>query len=218
MIITIDGPAGAGKSTVARVLARSLGFEFLDTGAMYRAVALAALQAAVSLRDETALAAFVPTVTLAMSDGKVVVNGTDVTDAIRTHAAGDASSLVATSPAVRERLVGLQRAAAQGRDMVCEGRDQGTVVFPDATCKFFLTANAEERARRRQRELTARGEAIDFDTLVETIRRRDLQDATRAVGPMKAALDAVAIDSTGLSTEQVVQRMEREFQCRRPSK
>jgi cytidylate kinase len=217
MIITIDGPAGAGKSTVARALARRLGFEFLDTGAMYRAVALAAIRANVSLRDETALASFVHAVSLEMPAGKVMLNGADVSGEIRTQAVTDASSLVAMSAAVRGRLVDLQRATAAGRDIVCEGRDQGTVVFPDATCKFFLTADAEERARRRQRELAARGESIDLDTLVETIRRRDRQDATRTVGPMRAASDAIAIDSTGLSTEQVMQRMEKEFQCRRPT-
>ncbi len=214
MIITIDGPAGAGKSTVAGDLAKLLGFEFLDTGAMYRAVALAALRANVSLRDETALTAFVHTIHLEMPQGKVLLNGADVTADLHTHAAGDAASLVATSPAVRERLVQLQRAIAADRDMVCEGRDQGTVVFPDAACKFFLTAAAEERARRRQRQLAARGETVDLDALVETIRRRDHQDATRAVGPMRAAPDAVVIDSTGLSSAQVVARMEAEVRCR----
>jgi cytidylate kinase len=214
MIITIDGPAGAGKSTAARALAKRLGIEFLDTGAMYRAVALAALRAGVPLRDETALRSFVQAVALEMPPGKVLLNGNDVSADLRTQEVSAASSLVATSPAVRERLVYLQRASAEGRSLVCEGRDQGTVVFPDATCKFFLTADAEERARRRQRELTARGETVNLDELIETIRRRDRQDATRAAGPMREAGDAVVIDSTGLSTEQVVARMETEVQWR----
>jgi CMP/dCMP kinase len=214
MIITIDGPAGAGKSTVARTLAKRLGFEFLDTGAMYRAVALAAIRAKVSLQDEDALRGFVGGVTLEMPPENVLLNGMDVSAEIRTQAVSDAASLVATSPAVRERLVHLQRVIAEGRDIVCEGRDQGTVVFPQATCKFFLTADAEERARRRQQELAGRGEARDLSTLAEMMRRRDNQDATRPVGPMKVPPDAILIDSTGLSVEQVVQRMEAEVRSR----
>lgn len=208
MIITIDGPAGAGKSTAARMLARRLSFEFLDTGAMYRAVALSALRAGIELRDEPALARFVRGVSLEMPAGLVLLDGADVSVAIRSQAVSDAASLVATSPAVREHLVHLQRIIAADRNIVCEGRDQGTVVFPDATCKFFLIADAEERARRRHRDLAVRGEAIDPATLMETLRRRDRQDATRPVGPMKAADDAIEIDSTGLSSEQVVERME----------
>jgi cytidylate kinase len=214
MIITIDGPAGAGKSTAARALAKHLGFEFLDTGAMYRAVALAALRANISLRDEEALRAFVQGLTLEMPAGKVILNGMDVTAEIRTQAVSEASSLAAISPAVRQRLVDLQRVIAEGRNIVCEGRDQGTVVFPEATCKFFLTANAEERARRRQRELAARSEPPDLVALVEAMHRRDQQDATRPVGPMRAAADAIVIDSTGLSVEQVVHRMEAEVRSR----
>jgi cytidylate kinase len=208
MIITIDGPAGAGKSTAARMLARRLGFEFLDTGAMYRAVALSALRAGIELRDEQALSRFVCGVSLEMHPDQVLLDGVDVSVAIRSQAVSEAASLVATSPSVREHLVRLQRIIATGRSIVCEGRDQGTVVFPDATCKFFLIADAEERARRRQRDLAVRGAAIDPAALVETIRRRDRQDATRAVGPMKSADDAIVIDSTCLSSEQVVERME----------
>jgi cytidylate kinase len=214
MIITIDGPAGAGKSTAARALARRLGFEFLDTGAMYRAVALAALRAQIALRDEEALGAFVGGLALDMSPGKVVLNGTDVSAEIRTQAVSEASSLAATSPAVRQRMVELQRLMAVGRDIVCEGRDQGTVVFPEASCKFFLTADAEERARRRQRELAARGETPDLAALVQMIRSRDMQDATRLVAPMRAASDAIVIDCTSLTIEQVVQRMEAEVRLR----
>jgi cytidylate kinase len=214
MIITIDGPAGAGKSTAARRLAERLGFAFLDTGAMYRAVALAALRAGVSLEDEDGLSALVQGLTLEMPPGRVVLNGADVSAAIRTQEVSDASSLVARSPTVRRRLVHLQRVIAGGRNMVCEGRDQGTVVFPDATCKFFLTADAEVRARRRRRELVARGEAPDLPALVEAIRRRDQQDATRPVGPMQVPADAILLNSTSLSAEQVVQRMEAEVRSR----
>jgi cytidylate kinase len=183
---------------------------------MYRAVALAALRADVSLGDEVALRAFMPTVTLEMPPGRVLLNGQDVSGAIRTQEVSAAASRVALSPAVRARLVELQRAIVAGRNIVCEGRDQGTVVFPDATCKFFLTAGADERARRRQRELAERGEEHDLPALAEAIRHRDRQDATRAVGPMRPAADAIVIDSTGLTPDEVVGRMETEVRCRRP--
>jgi cytidylate kinase len=175
---------------------------------MYRAVALAALRGGIDLRDEQALSRLVPGVSLEMPGDQVLLDGVDVSVAIRTQPVSEAASLVATSPAVRQHLVHLQQVIATGRNIVCEGRDQGTVVFPDATCKFFLIANAEERARRRHHDLAVRGVAIDPAALVEALRRRDRQDETRAVGPMKAADDAVVIDSTGLSSEQVVDRME----------
>src|SRR5438067_1380445 len=141
MIVTIDGPAGAGKSSAARMLAQRLGFEFLDTGAMYRAVALAALRAGLDLHDQAGLTRLLTTLTLDMPPGRVLLNGEDVTTAIRTGAVTAATSPVADSPAVRRHLVALQRAVAAGRDVVCEGRDQGTVVFPEAACKFFLKAD-----------------------------------------------------------------------------
>src|SRR5437764_11791128 len=163
MIITIDGPAGAGKSSAARALARRLGFEFLDTGAMYRAVTLAALRARIDLGDQEALAGLLTGLRLEMPPGRVVLNGEDVAGLIRTAEITAASGPIASSPVVRRRLVGLQREAARGRDMVCEGRDQGTVVFPDAACKFYLDADPPERARRRHREMLARGEAITLE-------------------------------------------------------
>ncbi len=145
MIITIDGPGGAGKSTAARELARRLGFEFLDTGAMYRAVTLAALRAGLDLRDQDALAHLMNGLRLDMPPGQVLLGGEDVSDQLRTHEVTQASGLVADSPVVRRRLGEMQRAVAAGRCMVCEGRDQGTIVFPDAFCKFFLSAAPEER-------------------------------------------------------------------------
>src|SRR5262245_18143357 len=141
MIVTIDGPAGSGKSSAARMLAGRLGFEYLDTGAMYRAVTLAALRAGLDLRDQEALARLLDGLVLDMPPGRVILGGEDVSGAIRTAEVTEASKPVADIPVVRRRLVGMQRTIAAGRDMVCEGRDQGTLVFPDAACKFFLVAD-----------------------------------------------------------------------------
>jgi cytidylate kinase len=218
MIVTIDGPAGAGKSSAARGLAQRLGFEFLDTGAMYRAVTLAALRAGLDLRDEGALARLVAGLNLEMPPGRVVLDGEDVTVLIRTAEVTAASAAVADSPAVRRRLVELQRAAAAGQDMVSEGRDQGTVVFPDAACKFFLTADPVERARRRQREMEERGEAVEPAVLRQALEDRDRRDAARDLAPMRPAADALVLDSTHLRLDQVVDRLEAEVRRRRPDR
>jgi cytidylate kinase len=210
MIVTIDGPAGAGKSSAARALAQRLGFEFLDTGATYRAVALAALRAGLDLHDQDALARLLTTLVIEMPPGRVLLNGEDVTAAIRAPDVTAATSPVADSKAVRQHLARLQRAVAAGRDMVCEGRDQGTVVFPDAACKFFLKADPAERARRRQREMAARGEAVEFDAVLRAQEERDRRDAARDLAPMVPAADAVVLDSTHLGLAQVVDLMERE--------
>ena len=215
MIITIDGPAGAGKSSAARTLAHRLGFEFLDTGAMYRAVALVALRAGINLREEPALAALVEALRLEMPPGgRVLLDGVDVTEQIRTSAVTAATGAVADSPAVRRRLAQMQRDIAAGRNMVCEGRDQGTIVFPDAECKFFLFADPLERACRRQREMEARGEPIGLEQLLREQEIRDQRDAARDLAPMKPADDAVLLDSTRLGPEQVVQAMEAQVQRR----
>jgi cytidylate kinase len=215
MIVTIDGPAGAGKSSAARLLASRLGFDYLDTGAMYRAVTLAGLRAGIDLRDQAALAELLAGLRLEMPPGRVLLNGEDVTAAIRTAEVTAASAPVADSPVVRRRLVELQRQLAQGRDIVCEGRDQGTLVFPDAACKFFLTADPVERARRRQREMLARGEAVDLAELLRAQEARDRRDAARDLAPMVPAPDAIHLDSTHLTLEQVVDRMEEEVRrCR----
>ena len=214
MIVTIDGPAGAGKSSAAKELARRLGFEYLDTGAMYRAVTLAALRAGINLRDPAAVETVLSGLALAMPPGKVVLNGEDITPLIRTAEVTAASGPIADNHAVRRRLVDLQRAIAAGRDMVCEGRDQGTIVFPDAACKFFLVADPEERARRRQRELEARHEPVDFAALLAAILERDRRDAARDIAPMRPADDAILLDTTRLSLDEVVDRMETECRCR----
>jgi cytidylate kinase len=210
MIVTIDGPAGAGKSSAARALAQRLGFEFLDTGAMYRTVALAALRAGLDLHDQEGLSRLLGTLVLAMPPGHVLLNGEDVTAAIRTPEVTKATGPVADSKVVRRYLVGLQRALAAGRDMVCEGRDQGTVVFPDAARKFFLKADPVERARRRQREMAARGEAVEFDAVLRAQEERDRRDAARDLAPMVPAADAILLDSTHLNPVQVVDLMESE--------
>jgi len=214
MIVTIDGPAGAGKSSAARALARRLGFDYLDTGAMYRVVTLAALRAGADLRDQEALARVLDAMRLEMPPGRVLLDGEDVSERIRTAEVTAASGAVADSPVVRRRLVAMQQAQARGRSLVSEGRDQGTVVFPDAACKFFLSAALEERARRRGAELAARAEAVAPDVLVAQIDARDRRDAARDLAPMRPAADAVILDSTGLTLEQVVDRMEAEVRRR----
>ncbi|HKB36927.1 MAG TPA: (d)CMP kinase [Gemmataceae bacterium] len=208
MIITIDGPAGSGKSSAARALAVRLGFRFLDTGAMYRAVTLAALRARIDLHDQDALSRLLDGLRLEMPPGQVILNGEDVTTQIRTREVTDASRPIADSRVVRERLVWMQRELARGRDIVCEGRDQGTVVFPDAACKFFLGADPVERARRRQREMQARGETAELDEVLRAQQERDARDAARDLGPMIPAEDAVRLDSTALTLDEVVERME----------
>jgi len=208
MIVTIDGPAGAGKSSAARELARRLGFEFLDTGATYRAVTFAALRAGIDLHDRATVAALLPALKIDMPPGRVLLNGEDVTTAIRAGAVTAASGPIADNPAVRRRLVDLQRAIALGRDVVSEGRDQGTVVFPHAACKFFLIADPTERARRRQRQMEARGERLDLPAILQAQEIRDRRDAERDLAPMKPAPDAIVLDSTNQSLEQVVDQME----------
>ena len=218
MIVTIDGPAGAGKSSAARLLAQRLGFDFLDTGAMYRAVTLAAIRTGISVADESELARLLDAMQLEMPAARVLLNGEDVTTAIRTPEVTHASAAIADSPLVRRRLVGWQREIAAGRDMVTEGRDQGTIVFPDAACKFFLVADADERARRRHRELVSRGENIALEAVLEAQRLRDARDAARDIAPMVPAADAITLDATALSLDQVIATMEQEVRRRMVSK
>jgi cytidylate kinase len=214
MIVTIDGPAGAGKSSAARALAHRLGFEFLDTGAMYRAVTLASLRADIDPRDPQALTALLDRIRLEMPPGKVLLDGEDVSAAIRTPEVTAASGAIADSPVVRTRLVGWQRRLADERNMVTEGRDQGTVVFPQAACKFFLTADPVARARRRQQEMAARGQTVDLEELLRAISERDRRDAARDLAPMVPAGDAVVFDTTPFTLEQVVDWLEAEVRRR----
>jgi CMP/dCMP kinase len=210
MIITIDGPAGSGKSSAAKGLAHRIGFEVLDTGAMYRAVALAAIQADLNESDPTALDQLLKRTRIDMPAGRVLLNGTDVAGAIRTPRVSAAASRLAVVPAVRQFLAARQRAIAEGRNMVCEGRDQGTAVFPDAVCKFFLKAERTERAHRRWRELQQRGEEIRLEAVLAEQEARDQRDAGRDLAPMIPAADAIVIDTTNMTVERVVDRLERE--------
>ncbi len=208
MIVTIDGPAGAGKSSAARELARRLGFRFLDTGAMYRAVTLAARERGCDLADSEQLAQTAGEICVELIDNRVFLDGRDVTSAIRKF---DISTLIhyaADNAAVREQLVLWQRAAAQGSNVVTEGRDQGTVVFPDAECKIFLVADEVERARRRHLDLLGRGEEIPFEEVLANQRLRDERDQSRTVGALRKADDAIEVSTDGLSPDEVVGKLE----------
>ena len=198
MIVTLDGPAGAGKSSVAKALARRLGFRFLDTGAMYRSVALAAVERQLEWDEPERLVELTRGLQVELRGARVLLNDVDVTDAIRTLAITAVTHYAANNPGVREILVGWQRHAAGGDDIVAEGRDQGTVVFPHAECKIYLTASPEERARRRQGDLAARGETISFEEILARQNERDARDASRRVGPLVPATDAVIVSTDGL--------------------
>lgn len=203
MIVTIDGPAGTGKSTVAKRLAERLGFEFLNTGAMYRAVAFACLQRELDLADQTLVEEVAKDLDILFSQNRLLLSGVDVTDAIRTQVVTQSASIVAANPAVRRQLVQLQQLVGQKADLVTEGRDQGTVVFPAAECKFFLTASPEERARRRQRELEEKGELVSLEDLLEQQEERDRRDESRACSPLQPASDALLIDTTEMTLDEV---------------
>jgi len=222
MIIAIDGPAGSGKSTVAKLVAQRLGFHYLDTGAMYRAVAVSAQRHGVGLDDGLGLAELAGREEIVFEHvgtealpSRVLIGGADVTAEIRTPWADGAVSQVARLSQVRDAMVAQQRHLGESGDIVVEGRDIGTVVFPDAGLKVFLTASPEERARRRATQQSALGHVVDQSAVHEAIVKRDEADSTRAVSPLVAASDAVQLDTTGLSIEQVVGRIAELAEARR---
>jgi len=209
IVVAIDGPAGAGKSTASRALAQRLGFGYVDTGAMYRAVGVLAAERGLALDDDAALGRLVAALSFELRDGgtALVVDGRDVSAAIRRADAGELASRVSTRPVVRERLVALQRALGEAGGVVMEGRDIGTVVFPDAPVKLYLTAAPAERARRRAAELRARGEQVDEAALAADLAARDRRDSGREHAPLRPASDARLIDTTHLGLDEVVERM-----------
>jgi CMP/dCMP kinase len=210
IVVAIDGPAGAGKSTASRALAQRLGYGYVDTGAMYRAVGVLAAERGVAFEDDDALERLVTGLSFELRDGgtTLAVDGREVSAAIRRADAGELASRVSTRPAVRSRLVALQRALGASGGVVMEGRDIGTVVFPDAPVKLYLIASPAERARRRAAELRARGEQVDEAALAADLTARDRRDSERAHSPLRPASDARLIDTTHLSLDEVVDRME----------
>jgi cytidylate kinase len=211
LVVAIDGPAGAGKSTTARMLAARLGYDLLDTGAIYRVMALLSKRAGVAWDDGPGVAAFAEGLDLKFQlDGgvnHVLVSGADVTKEIRTPDTSDGASRVSALPEVRAALLGIQRRLGAQGGVVVEGRDIGTVVFPEAGAKFFLTASPDERARRRVAELQAAGRSADFSTTRAEMQERDARDSSRSVAPLKQADDAVAVDSSSLTPDEVVAKM-----------
>ena len=209
MIVTIDGPAGAGKSSVSKLLAARLGFQFLDTGAMYRAVTWAAITRQIPLDDNSALSELAATISIRFQDLEVLVDGINATQEIREPNVTQNVGKIADNPHVRQHLVMMQRKIAQDGNFVCEGRDQGTIVFPAAFCKIFLTASPKIRARRRADQLRAAGRPVDEEQLLNEQNIRDQQDRDRIVGRLVPAKDAIEFDSENLPLEEVVDALEK---------
>ena len=210
-VLTIDGPSGSGKGTISRLIARRLGWHYLDSGALYRAVAVAAGWGDIDLADPAALVRCTFDTEVGFRDDgddlRVLINGSDATAELRTETAGAAASAIAAIPEVRSALKERQRAFRRVPGLVADGRDMGTVIFPDAQSKVFLTASAEERAERRYKQLNDKGVSVTLSGLLREILARDARDANRAVAPLRPANDAVTIDTTGLGIEEVVDRV-----------
>lgn len=206
-VIAIDGPSASGKGTVAARVAQSLGFHYLDSGAIYRVTAYAAQRADVALEDESALAALARQLQLRFDGGEVFLDGKPVGDAIRSEEAGRAASRIAALPALRSALLERQRAFRLPPGLVSDGRDMGSVVFPDATLKVFLTASAEERAQRRYKQLIEKGLGANLAALLQDLKERDARDVARSAAPLQQTADAVLLDTTSLNIQQAVQQV-----------
>jgi cytidylate kinase len=215
-VITVDGPSGSGKGTISQLLAARLGWNFLDSGALYRALGLAAQARGIGLDAETALAALAGQLELRFEGERILLDGRDVGDELRTETCGNAASKVAALPAVRAALLDWQRDQARAPGLVADGRDMGSVVFPHAPLKLFLTASAEERAQRRYKQLKGKGFDVSLSSLVEEIEERDRRDRSRRVAPLRPAADAIELDSTGLSIQEVFDRVLDQVRCALP--
>lgn len=209
--VAIDGPSGAGKSTIAKAVAKNLGIDYVDTGAMYRAVGYKATNLGVAPEDHEALKELLEHTDIDFADGTILLDGAAVDDKIRTPEISKAASLYSALPEVREKLVEIQRGMGKRKSVIMDGRDIGTNVFRDAEYKIFLTASAKERAERRFEELTAKGQKVRLDEVLQDIEKRDHDDMTRALNPLRKAEDAVEIDTTGLSIDEVIERVLKEI-------
>ena len=209
--VAVDGPSGAGKSTIAKAVADKLGIDYIDTGAMYRSVGYKMMRKGISVEDEELLRKMLDETDIDFYENNIILDGEIINDKIRTSEISKMASLCSAVPAVREKLVELQRGMGEKKSVIMDGRDIGTNVFKDAEYKFFLTASPEERADRRYKELKEKGESISYDEVLKNIKQRDHNDSTRKLNPLRKADDALEVDTTGLSIEDVIDNVLKEI-------